>query len=68
MLLGGKRCNMTQMENLFYLETQNGVQVNAVRTASKWHKVFVHVSQDTIAKMPAWIDEMEISEEDWDSS
>ena len=64
MLLDGKRYNMTQIENLFYLEMQNDVQVNVVRTASEWHKVFAHVSQDTIAKMPAWISDMEISEAD----
>ena len=58
---------MTQMENLFYLETQNGVQLNAVRTVSEWHKVFVDVSKDTIAKMLAWINDMEISEVDRDS-
>ena len=64
MLLDGKLYNMTQIENLFYLGMQNNVQVNAVRTASEWHKVFAHVSQDTIAKMPAWICDMEISEAD----
>ena len=35
MLLNGNRYNMTQIENLLYLEMQNGVQVNAVRTASE---------------------------------
>ena len=35
MTLKGKIYNMTQNENLFYLEMQNGVEVNAVRTASK---------------------------------
>ena len=62
MTLKGKRYNMTQIENLFYLEMKSGVEVNAVRTASEWLKVFAHASQDTIAKMPAWIGDMESQE------
>ena len=61
MTLKGKRYNMTQIENLFYLEMKSGVEVNAVCTTSEWHKGFAHASQDTIAKMPAWIGDMEIS-------
>ena len=62
MTLTGKRYNMTQSENLFYLEMQNGVEVTAVGTTSEWLKVCAHASQDTIAKLPAWIEDMEISE------
>lgn len=67
MLLEGTRCIMSQIENLFHLEMQKNLRVNPVRTGNELHKICAHVSKDIIAKMLAWIYDMEISAADSDS-